>query len=115
MLSIIGLLDSQCDDKLLLKLSATVNFNWKTIGRRLVGFKTVNEIDQKAEQCEQEKRDDMFEKWIEQKGSKATYRALIEVFEEVKDPLAARAVREIVLHGAATGLWRRLEDMHVSK
>ena len=107
MLSIIETLDpldSQCDDKLLLKISATVNFNWKTIGRRLVGFNTVKEIDQKAEQRELEKRDDMFEKWIELKGSKATYRALIEVFEEVNDPLAARAVREIVLHGAATGL-----------
>eukprot|EP00731_Ephydatia_muelleri_P002801 Em0001g2801a len=96
-------LDSQCDDEHLLKVSATVSFNWKLIGRRLVGIKTVQDIDRKEEQCEQEKRDEMFEKWIEMKGSKATYRVLIDVFEEVKNPLAAHAVREIVSRNATSG------------
>ena len=39
------------------------------------------------------------------KGSKATYRALVDVFEEVRNPLAARAVREIVSGNAVTGLF----------
>eukprot|EP00731_Ephydatia_muelleri_P002792 Em0001g2792a len=97
-------LDSQCDDEHLLKVSATVSFNWKVIGRRLVGIKNVQDIDREEEQCEQEKRDEMFEKWIEMKGSKATYRVLIDVFEEVKNPLAAHAVREIVSRNATSGL-----------
>ena len=103
-LSVPDPLDSQCDDEHLLKVSATVSFNWKVIGRRLVGIKNVQDIDREEEQCEQEKRDEMFEKWKEMKGSKATYRVLIDVFEEVKNPLAAHAVREIVSRNATSGL-----------
>ena len=53
-------LDQPCDDEHLLKIAATVCFHWKVIGRRLVGVKTVQDIDREAEQCEQEKRDQMF-------------------------------------------------------
>ena len=74
MLSAIDPLDSQCDDtdeEHLLKISATVNFNWKTIGRRLVRIKAVEYID-REDQCKQEKRDQMFQKWIEMKGKLRT-------------------------------------------
>ncbi|KAL5477471.1 hypothetical protein EMCRGX_G024272 [Ephydatia muelleri] len=96
-------LDSQCDEEHLLKISAAVTFNWKVIGRRLVGIKAVQDID-REDQCKQEKRDQMLEKWIELKGSEATYRGLIEVFEEVKDYHAADAVKELVSRDVVTAL-----------
>ena len=102
-LSVIDPLDSQCDEEHLLKISAAVTFNWKVIGRRLVGIKAVQDID-REDQCKQEKRDQMLEKWIELKGSEATYRGLIEVFEEVKDYHAADAVKELVSRDVVTGL-----------
>ena len=50
----------------------------------------------KEEQGEQRKRDKMLQKWQEMEGSKATYKVLISVFEDVKNHQAAETVRSLV-------------------
>ena len=65
------------------------------MGRRLVGEQTIRDID-REEQSEQRKRDKMFQRWLEMEGSKATYRVLIGVFEEVRNHQAAEAVKALV-------------------
>ena len=74
---------------------AMTDFDWRVVGRRLVGEQAVVDID-REEQSEQRKRDKMFQKWLEMKGSMATYRVLIGVFEEVKNLQAAEAVKALV-------------------
>ena len=89
-------LDLQCSDEHMNKVAATCDFDWKVVGRRLVGEQAIVDID-REEQGEQRKRDKMFQKWREQEGSKATYRVLIGVFEEVKNHRAAEAVKTLVV------------------
>ena len=57
---------------------------------------TVEDID-REDKSEEVKRDKMFLKWKEMKGSRATYRVLMEVFEEVRNHQAAEMVKELVL------------------
>ena len=56
---------------------------------------TVVDID-REDKSEEVKRDKMFEKWKESKGSRATYRALMKAFEEVGNHQAAEMVKELV-------------------
>ena len=76
-------------------MAVTCSFDWKVVGRRLVGEQAILDID-REEQGEQRKRDKMFQKWLEMEGTKATYRVLIDVFEEVKNHQAAEAVKALV-------------------
>ena len=76
-------------------MAVTCSFDWKVVGRRLVGEQAIVDID-REEQGEQRKRDKMFQKWLEMEGTKATYRVLIDVFEEVKNHQAAEAVKALV-------------------
>ena len=56
---------------------------------------TIADIDCE-DKSEEVKRDKMFEKWKEMKGSRATYRALVKAFEEVGNNQAAEMVKELV-------------------
>ena len=76
-------------------MAVTCSFDWKVMGTRLVGEQAIKDID-REEQSEQRKRDKMFHKWLEMKGSEATYRVLIGVFGEVKNRQAAEAVMSLV-------------------
>ena len=60
-----------------------------------MGEQAIVDID-REEQGEQRKRDKMFQRWLEMKGSKATYRVLIGVFEEINNHQAAEAVKALV-------------------
>lgn len=64
------------------------------VGKRLIGPQVIKEIDHE-EHSEQNKRDRMFEKWLEMKGSEATYRVLIEVLKEIQNAQAAEAVQKL--------------------
>ena len=77
------------------KVAVTCSFDWKVVGRRLVGEQAIIDID-REEQGEQIRRDKMFLKWLEQEGTKATYRVLIGVLEEVNYHQAAEAVKALV-------------------
>ena len=76
-------------------MAVTCNFDWRVVGRRLVGELAIKDID-REEQGEQRKRDKMFQKWLEMEGSKATYRVLIGVFEEINNHQAAETVKALV-------------------
>ena len=88
-------LDSLCSNDHVLKVANKCSFDWKVVGRRLLDLQAIDDID-REERSELSKRDKMFEKWKEMKGSRATYRALMEVFEEVGNHQAAEMVKELV-------------------
>ena len=75
-----------------------LDFDWKVVGKRLLGAKCINDID-KEEATEQRKRDRLMEKWSEIKGSHATYRAILTVFDKLLDRRAAEAVKALVMNG----------------
>ena len=85
-------LDLQCRNEHMNKIAVTCDFDWKGVGRRLVG-KYVDDID-RDELGEQRKRDKMFQKWLEMEESKVIYRMLI--FEQEKNHQAAEAVKALV-------------------
>ena len=91
-------LDWQCSTDHMLTVAAKCIFNWRVVGRRLLMDRpqTIEDID-REERSEDVKRDKMFEKWKEMKGSSATYRALMEVFEEIGNHQAAEMVKGLVL------------------
>ena len=83
----------QCSEEHLYKI-ATFNFDWKMVGKRLIGLQAIRDID-REEHSEQNKRDKMLEKWLEIDGSKATYRVLIEVLKDVQNTQAAEDVQKL--------------------
>ena len=88
-------LDSQCSFEHMNTVASKCNFDWKVVGRRLVGEQAIVDIDQE-EQSEQRKRDRMFQKWLEMEGSKATYKVLIDIIINVQIHQAAEAVKALV-------------------
>ena len=90
-------LDVKCTPEHLYDI-AVLNFDWKVVGKRLLNATYVNDIDME-EGSEQRKRDRMVEKWLEIKGPRATYRAILTVFEKLSNRQAAEAVRNLVVQG----------------
>ena len=97
LLSPLDPLDSQCSNEHVLIVAAKCTFDWRVVGRRLLIDRpqTVEDID-REDKSEEVKRDKMFEKWKELKGSRATYRTLMEVFEDAGNHQAAEMVKELV-------------------
>ena len=94
MLSWLDPLDMQCS-KEHIYIIATFNFEWKTVGRRLITAQTIKDIDREGH-SEQEKRDKMLERWLQSNGSGATYRVLINALSDVRNNQAAEEVRKLV-------------------
>ena len=76
---------------------ALEDFDWKVVGRRLLGeAKYVRDIDVE-EETEQRKRDRMLDKWSEIKGPLATYGAILEIFENLSNRKAADGVKKLLM------------------
>ena len=88
-------LDVECTSGHLYDIAVLI---FKVVGKRLLDATYVNDID-KEEVNEQRKRDRMLEKWLEIKGRRATYRAILTVFEKLSNRQAAEAVRNLVVQG----------------
>ena len=73
------------------------------MGRRLIDFQPIEDIE-REEQSEQNKRDRMLEKWLEMKGSEATYRALIHVLTDVINTQVAEEVQKLASSIATEGM-----------
>ena len=73
------------------------------MGKRLIDSKLIKDID-REEQSEQRKRDTMLEKWLEMKGSEATYRALIDVLNVLKNTQVAEEVQKLASSIATEGM-----------
>ena len=96
-LSPLDLLDAPCSNEHMFTIATNCTFDWRVVGRRLLFDRpqTVADID-REDKSEEVKRDKMFEKWKEMKGSRATYRALMEVFEDAGNHQGAEMVKELV-------------------
>ena len=95
LLTLLDPLDLQCSVEHMNEVALSCSFDWKVVGRRLLGEQAIEDID-REEDNEQRKRDKMFVKWREQEGSKVTYRVLIGVFEEVGNRQAAEVVTALL-------------------
>ena len=83
----------QCCEEHLYKI-ATLVFDWKAIGKRLIGSQAIRDID-REEDSEQNKRDRMLDSWLERKGSTATYRVLVDTLKDIRNTKAAEAVQKL--------------------
>ena len=77
------------------EIASFESFNLKAVARRLIGPLPTKDIIGNEELSEQDKRDEVFEKWLEMKGPKATYRELVNIFLKLKNIEAAEAVRKL--------------------
>ena len=94
-LSPLDLLDSPCSVAHLLIVAKKGKFDWKVVGRRLLDPQDIDDID-RDERSEQSKRDTMLLRWKELKGSCATYKALMGVFEEIGNHHGAEMVKKLI-------------------
>ena len=92
-------MDRNCTETCLLKIAASLDFDWKVIGRRLLKKELdITDID-REENSEQQKRDKVLMKWKEQEGSGATYQKLIDTLKVLGNKDAAERVQQLVIDG----------------
>ena len=70
------------------------DFDWKIVGRRLVGDQKVRDIDCEGT-SERDKRDKMLLDWIKTKSCDATYQALVMVLRAIENNATANLVEEL--------------------
>ena len=88
-----ALLDKECSKEDIYKI-AICDFDWKIVGRRLLGEQKVNDIDKEGS-SEQDKRDKMLLKWKETMSCGATYQALMDVLRDMHYNETAARVQEL--------------------
>ena len=93
----------QCSEDHMYKIASFKSFNLKEVAKRLIGRQLSQVIIGKEGLSEQDKRDEVFEKWLEMKGPKATYRELVSIFEGLQNIEAVEAVRKLTASYAQTG------------
>ena len=99
MYSLLDPLDCQCSLEHIYKI-ASLDYNLKAVAKRLIGPQQAHDIIDQEELSEQDKRDEVFEQWLKVKGSEATYKELVALFETLKFTEAAKAVRMMVTSNA---------------
>ena len=99
---VVGAMDRTCTKDVLLKI-AQLGFDWKLLGRRLIGEQGVRDI-KRDEDDEQNRREKLLLTWLQQKGSKSTYSRLVEVLREIKDNETADNLISLV-RGKDGGKW----------
>ena len=70
------------------------DFDWRRVGRRLVGDQKVRDIDRESG-SEGEKRENMLLQWKRIKARDATYRALVKVLRGLNNIATADRVEEL--------------------
>ena len=88
-------METKCDRDIILKVSL-LKFNWESVGKRLLDDQSVDDINREGYN-ELDKRERMLLQWLQQKGSRATYRRLVEVLKELKCKETAEAVTRLVM------------------
>ena len=88
-------MDTKGKRNIILKVSL-LEFDWKSVGKRLLDDQSIDDID-REEHNEQNKREKMLLKWLQQEGSRATYSCLMEVLEVLKLKDTAEAVTRLVM------------------
>ena len=91
-------MDKKCSERCLLTI-ALLQFDWKSLGRRLLNTEQdVKDIDHEEKE-EQHKRDKVLLKWQEQQGSSATYQKLTDTLKEVGNKDTAERVEQLAVDG----------------
>ena len=85
---------AECSSAVILKISQ-LEFDWKTLGRRLISPSHVFDIDHE-EHNEQNRRERMLLTWWQQEGSNATYRCLVDALQILGDKATAEKVTTLV-------------------
>eukprot|EP00731_Ephydatia_muelleri_P023388 Em0015g971a len=89
-------MDETCSERCLLKI-ALLQFDWKSLGRRLLNTEQdVKDID-REEKEEQHKREKVLLKWKEQQGSGATYQKLYDTLKEIGNKVTAERVEQLAV------------------
>ena len=99
MYSLLDPLDCQCSLEHIYKI-ASLDYNLKAVAKRLIGPQQALNIIDQEELSEQDKRDEVFEMWLKVKGSNATYKELVALFQALKCTETAKAVRMLVTSNA---------------
>ena len=73
---------------------AGYDFDWKVVGRRLIGEQKVTDIDRDGS-SENDKRDKMLLEWKKTKSHDATYQALVNVLRLIGNNATADHVEEL--------------------
>ena len=99
-----------CSHDHLNKIASTCCHDWKVVGKRLLTYQDVDDIEREG-YSEQERRDKLFEVWRRKKGSGATYRVIINTFNEIKNQQAAEMVKNLLQSDISQGRLH-LNGMH---
>ena len=73
---------------------AEYDFDWKVVGRRLIGEQKVTDIDREGS-GEKDKRDKMLLEWRKAKSHDATYQELVNVLRTIGNNATADRVEEL--------------------
>ena len=73
---------------------AGYNFDWIRVGRRLIGYQKVQDIDHEKG-SEEVKRESMLLQWKETKSHDATYQALVKVLRAIENNATADRVETL--------------------
>ena len=84
-----------CSTEHLNKIAANFTYDWTVVGRRLVDSQDVADIEKEGH-SEQDKRDKLFEVWKRRKGFGATYREMMNAFNEVKNQQCVEMVKDLL-------------------
>ena len=83
----------ECSDDDILEI-AGYGFDWRRVGRRLIGDQKVTDIDNERG-SERDKRDKMMLEWKKTKSHDATFEELVMVLRKTEDNATADRVEEL--------------------
>ena len=92
-------MDAQCSRDRIFEI-AQLPFDWRSVGSHLIGAHHVSIIDCELH-CEQNRWEKMrmLSTWLQQKGSEATYRHLVEAVEKVENKSIVEKMIRLVMEG----------------
>ena len=92
-------MDAQCSRDLILEI-AQLSFDWRSVGSHLIGAQHVSDIDREEhDEKNRSGRMRMLSTWLQQEGSKATYRHLVEALKKLENKVAVEEVTRLVMEG----------------
>eukprot|EP00731_Ephydatia_muelleri_P035299 Em0113g1a len=89
----VSFVNMKCSEEDIYTIAGYV-FDWRVVGRRLIGDQKVRDIDNDGG-CEIDKRDKMLLEWKKAKSHDATYQALVKVLRAVENNATADQVEEL--------------------
>ena len=90
-------MDTPCSSENISEISKC-SFNWKEVGMNVLGSESVEKIERELMNTltEEEKREKILHMWLEQNQEKATYSALVELFELTENAGTAEALKKLL-------------------